>query len=768
MATAKRWTLRIEPYNPDAVDADGDGIVQEGTAWERPGGTRLVDKLGQAIERGRSLTERPEGLRVVDKNGKEIPYTPTYDRGGGLNAPAPSGGTPMAAHGAPSLRELGLPSVQTSTVPPPPPPVKAEAPKQQILPGLEPKAPKLYIPQRDATPNPLRGELGDIVDGASSWKEVKEAIEQRGIVFFDYETTGIDPVTGHPGAPTQIGAVKIQGGKIVERLNLFTNPKKPLSDWSKKNLKDKDGNPLTDEWAAEQMDLKEAHQKLTDFFGDSLIGAHNAMFDYDTVLQEQLSEHGLTYEPPGVLDTLELARQVVPKGEGGTKGHGLAALMEFFGDAPTGWHTADADAEDTKKLFDGIFADAEKRKTDFGILKVQEEKALERSRKVEADKKSFRDALTKYREEREAYEQRLRNGDDLPELGPEPALPDWFDENAVDYDIQDVLDWDALGLDGDDEDMWDFWESAKDNWETWDGAREMRAAAYGLAGAEPGAWDPHIDRKDTNWRVNRDEAETTEGARFFMAQLAQSRPEEDPLFRAMKFLNKEQRTAFWQEAQVGTTVDIPLLSFADRRSQGPNEFLAQNFGSDVLLEVEPGAQRVTLGHFAPMYSDADENDTLIRLNDFANGYAEDYADEEVEGVDEMVTVLKELLEDYEKSRTASADQRLQLRDDIEAQVQDMLGEKWDDVYEDAPLRWAGADIQEEDRDYYWEAMENPESNRDITAFEEISGGRFLVTGVEDDPNGVFDKIVKIRQTGVFDPQRKGGPDKKLVKNTWGS
>lgn len=633
---------------------------------------------------------------------------------------------------------------------------------------MAPAAPKLYIPQREATPNPLRGELGDIVAGASDWDEVKKAIEERGIVFFDYETTGIDPVTGHPGAPTQIGAVKIKDGKIVERLNLFTNPKRPLSDWSLKNLKDKDGNPLTDEWAAEQMDLKEAHQQLIDFFGDSLIGAHNAQFDYDTVLQEQLSEHGLTYEAPGVLDTLELARQVVPKGEGGTNGHGLAALMEFFGDKPTGWHTADADAEDTKKIFDGIFADAAKRKTDINILKIQEEKAAERSRKVEADKKNFRDVLAKYREEREAYEARLRDGDDIPPLGPEPTLPDWFDENAVDYEIQDILAWDDLGLDGDDEDMWNFWESVKENWETWDGAREIRAAAYDLAGAEPGVWDPHIDRKDTLHRYQRSEAEIVEGARFFMAQLAQSRGEDSPLYRAMKFTHTDQETAFWQEVQVGTTVDIPLISFADRRSQGPNEFLAENFGSEVLLEVEPGAARVTLGHFAPMYSDADENNTLIRLNDFANEYANDFDPEEADGVEEMVASLKGLLDDYEKSRTASAEERLQLREEIETQIEDMLGEKWNSVYEDDPLRWAGVGIEEEDSEYYWEAMENPESNRDLLPFEEISGGRFLVTGIEDDPRGVFDKVVKVRQTGVFDPQRKGGPDKKLVKNTWAS
>lgn len=26
----------LKGYNPDAIDRDGDGIVQEGTKWERP------------------------------------------------------------------------------------------------------------------------------------------------------------------------------------------------------------------------------------------------------------------------------------------------------------------------------------------------------------------------------------------------------------------------------------------------------------------------------------------------------------------------------------------------------------------------------------------------------------------------------------------------------------------------------------------------------------------------------------------------------------
>jgi len=109
MVDAPRWGgLRPEPYDPDAVDADNDGIVQEGTAWERPVGTRLLDDLGREIIRGHTSITRPAGLRYIDRNGKEVSYTPR-----GLNQPAPGvelkpPTSSLGRLGAPSLREQGL------------------------------------------------------------------------------------------------------------------------------------------------------------------------------------------------------------------------------------------------------------------------------------------------------------------------------------------------------------------------------------------------------------------------------------------------------------------------------------------------------------------------------------------------------------------------------------------------------------------------------------------------------------------------------------
>ena len=79
MASTPRWGgLRPEPYKQNAVDADGDGIVQEGTAFERPAGTSLLDGAGSPLSDGLSSLERDTSWSVVDRNGQRISYTPSY------------------------------------------------------------------------------------------------------------------------------------------------------------------------------------------------------------------------------------------------------------------------------------------------------------------------------------------------------------------------------------------------------------------------------------------------------------------------------------------------------------------------------------------------------------------------------------------------------------------------------------------------------------------------------------------------------------------
>ena len=62
-----------ETYNPDATDGDGDGIVQDGTEFERPVGTQLegfdadaTDGDGDGMVQDGTKFERPVKPTVID------------------------------------------------------------------------------------------------------------------------------------------------------------------------------------------------------------------------------------------------------------------------------------------------------------------------------------------------------------------------------------------------------------------------------------------------------------------------------------------------------------------------------------------------------------------------------------------------------------------------------------------------------------------------------------------------------------------------------
>lgn len=145
MTVNPRWGgLRLEPYDPDADDADGDGIVQEGTAWERPKGTQLVDASGKPIARGTTSATRSPGTRVM-RDGREERYTPSYG-GQQQGGQRPGKPTPLARSGAPSLRERGLRSLKDrfGTIEPEqaPEPVRSEQPAPTPLTPMRPTPPK--------------------------------------------------------------------------------------------------------------------------------------------------------------------------------------------------------------------------------------------------------------------------------------------------------------------------------------------------------------------------------------------------------------------------------------------------------------------------------------------------------------------------------------------------------------------------------------------------------------------------------------------------
>ena len=79
MVSARWGGVRTDPYNPNPKDADLDGIVQEGTFFERPVGTKFISGAMELISgaQGNNL-EDIAGLVLVDDDGNPVDYTPTW------------------------------------------------------------------------------------------------------------------------------------------------------------------------------------------------------------------------------------------------------------------------------------------------------------------------------------------------------------------------------------------------------------------------------------------------------------------------------------------------------------------------------------------------------------------------------------------------------------------------------------------------------------------------------------------------------------------
>lgn len=279
---------------------------------------------------------------------------------------------------------------------------------------------------REPTLGAFLGEADSYFGDSNSWEEFKKKYNDAEVVFLDYETTGLDfdefgKATTN-GKPTQIGLVRMKGGKEIGRLNLFMNPEEPLGEWSLANLKDADGNHITNEWLATQMPMAEAHRQVAEFIGpNAIIGVQNATFDKN-VLDDALAESGIEWRPRGYLDTREISSLTLPvwsedspdgphivsSRDGTTKpSSSLAAITEYLGvELGDGHHNADADAFATSQVMQKIIDGAIEKNWDTSALskKRRDEKLrLEREKfdadvaKFESEKNSFvaaRDAET--------------------------------------------------------------------------------------------------------------------------------------------------------------------------------------------------------------------------------------------------------------------------------------------------------------------------------------------------------------------------------------
>jgi antirestriction protein ArdC/DNA polymerase III epsilon subunit-like protein len=245
-------------------------------------------------------------------------------------------------------------------------------------------------PERPRTPTmpAFQGEFAAIArEAGGDWDKFRELIKDREIIFFDYETTGIDPADGNE--PWQLGAVKVVNGEVVDRFNVFMNPGRSIAgtyasrDKAKKpNAVDGEGNKLTDEFLASQPDQKTAHEQFAAWAGENpLLAAHNMIFD-DEVARRMADKHGTPYSPAGLMDTLPIARDVLKDDSSsptyaynGEKDNRLPSLAAHYGISLERAHSADYDSQATAELFSKLADQAGKEKTGADLFDVDARQA---------------------------------------------------------------------------------------------------------------------------------------------------------------------------------------------------------------------------------------------------------------------------------------------------------------------------------------------------------------------------------------------------------
>ena len=119
---------------------------------------------------------------------------------------------------------------------------------------------------------------------------------------FDLETTGISHITEKI---TEIGAIKIKNGKIIDTFESFVNPEKPIPE------RVVEVTHITDDMVKDAPTIKEIMPKFLEFIGDSVLVAHNADFDIG-FMKYNCEELGLHFEETHI-DTLRLAKAIFPE-----------------------------------------------------------------------------------------------------------------------------------------------------------------------------------------------------------------------------------------------------------------------------------------------------------------------------------------------------------------------------------------------------------------------------------------------------------------------
>ncbi|MBQ8598831.1 MAG: PolC-type DNA polymerase III, partial [Oscillospiraceae bacterium] len=156
-------------------------------------------------------------------------------------------------------------------------------------------------------------------------------------IVFDLETTGLSASSERI---TEIGAVRVRDGNVLESFNTFVNPEKAIPV----NITELTG--ITDAMVKDAPKEKEAMEQFRDFIGDNaILIAHNADFDCG-FLRQAYNRCGFSFGNT-YIDTVAMARAMFPN----LKNHKLNTVAEYLKCGDFNHHRACDDAAVLAKIF---------------------------------------------------------------------------------------------------------------------------------------------------------------------------------------------------------------------------------------------------------------------------------------------------------------------------------------------------------------------------------------------------------------------------------
>lgn len=183
---------------------------------------------------------------------------------------------------------------------------------------------------------PLYGVEANLFDDTRSLVNNYKGDNKNTFVVFDVETTGFSPIDDRI---IEMGAVKIQYGKVIDNFSEFTDPGFHIP------YRITELTTIDDATVAGCPSFDNILDKFMDFCKDSVLVAHNAEFDI-SFIKSSMHRMGIHFDYE-YIDTLELSRYLLPD----LKKHKLDVLTSMFNINLENHHRAIDDATATGFVF---------------------------------------------------------------------------------------------------------------------------------------------------------------------------------------------------------------------------------------------------------------------------------------------------------------------------------------------------------------------------------------------------------------------------------